>query len=141
QKLDEPLADTAAIASYIICEEAAKHMKVVITGNGGDELLGGYKWYQTELQILKKGKLASSFLWFLKLSALACKMMKLKKGNDFFLKKITRTKYPDIVAYQKNAVHRNFSKKETKILMGNLYTDYEHHYQFKLDENDLNTCM
>jgi asparagine synthase (glutamine-hydrolysing) len=68
-------------------------------------------------------------------------MIKYKKGNDFFLEKITRTKYSDIVAYQKNAVHRNFSKKETKALMGDSYTDYEHHYQFKLDKNDLNTCM
>src|SRR5690606_11901523 len=141
KKLDEPLADTAAVATYTICEEAAKYMKVVVTGNGGDELLGGYKWYQTELQLLKKEKLPSGFLPFFRLSALACKMIKYKKGNDFFLEKIIRAKYSDIIAYQKNAVHRNFSKKETKILMGDSYADYEHHYQFKLDKNDLNTCM
>ena len=62
KKLDEPLADTAILATYTICKEAAKNMTVVITGNAGDELFGGYKWYQQEKEILEKGGANAAFL-------------------------------------------------------------------------------
>ena len=39
---DEPFADPAAIPAYLIAKEARKYAKVVLTGDAGDELLGGY---------------------------------------------------------------------------------------------------
>jgi asparagine synthase (glutamine-hydrolysing) len=42
---DEPLADPAAIPTFFICRLAARFVKVVLTGEGGDELLGGYPRY------------------------------------------------------------------------------------------------
>lgn len=42
---DEPFSDTSAVATYLICKEARKHSKVVLTGDAGDELLGGYVWW------------------------------------------------------------------------------------------------
>ncbi len=43
---DEPFGDSSAIPTYMICRQARKHLKVVLTGDGGDELLGGYPWYR-----------------------------------------------------------------------------------------------
>ena len=43
--LDEPIADPAVLPTYLICEFARARVPVVLTGEGGDELLGGYPRY------------------------------------------------------------------------------------------------
>ncbi len=43
--MDEPVADPAAIALFFLSREAAKHVKVVLSGEGSDELFGGYNIY------------------------------------------------------------------------------------------------
>jgi asparagine synthase (glutamine-hydrolysing) len=43
---DEPVADAAAVPTYYICKHASEFVKVVLTGEGGDELLGGYPRYR-----------------------------------------------------------------------------------------------
>lgn len=43
--LDSPVADPSVVAIYLICEEAAKHVKVILSGEGSDELFGGYRVY------------------------------------------------------------------------------------------------
>lgn len=48
--MDEPLADAAAIALYFLSKEAAKKVKVVLSGEGSDELFGGYNIYCEPLE-------------------------------------------------------------------------------------------
>ena len=50
EHFDEPIADPAAIPTYLISEFARKSVKVVLTGEGGDEMFGGYERYQSELK-------------------------------------------------------------------------------------------
>lgn len=52
---DEPFADSSNIPTYLICKEAAKELKVVLTGDAGDELFAGYSsWYNPLVQLKNK---------------------------------------------------------------------------------------
>ncbi|WP_053360353.1 asparagine synthase (glutamine-hydrolyzing) [Bacillus sp. FJAT-27251] len=54
--MDDPLADPAAIPLYFVAREARKHVTVVLSGEGADELFGGYNIYREpqDLEIFNK---------------------------------------------------------------------------------------
>lgn len=49
---DEPLADPASIPTFKLCSEVSKHVKVALSGEGGDEVFGGY----TDFNYIRKIK-------------------------------------------------------------------------------------
>ena len=51
---DEPFADSANIPTYLISSMAKEYGKVALTGEGGDELLAGYRWWYGPLLFMEK---------------------------------------------------------------------------------------
>ena len=49
--LDDPVADPSLIPLYFVAKEARKHVKVVLSGEGADELFGGYTIYKEPLSL------------------------------------------------------------------------------------------
>jgi asparagine synthase (glutamine-hydrolysing) len=56
---DEPFADSSALPTFLVSELAAAHVKVVLSGEGGDELFGGYETYAADQLALKVGRVAA----------------------------------------------------------------------------------
>lgn len=81
--MDEPLADPSAVALYFVCNIASKKLKVVLSGEGADEIFGGYNVYSDP-----DGTLYDKLPRSIKrgIGALAQKLPA-KRGVNFFVRK------------------------------------------------------
>lgn len=83
--MDEPVADPAAIALYFLSAEAAKKVKVVLSGEGSDELFGGYNIYCEPLEHVKFNKIPMSIRRLLGKFAENC-LPREMKGRGFLMR-------------------------------------------------------
>lgn len=60
--MDQPHADPSCVALYYVCNIASEHVKVVLSGEGADELFGGYRIYH-EPYSLRYSKFLPRFMW------------------------------------------------------------------------------
>lgn len=81
--MDEPSGDASAVALYFLAKEASKHVKVVLSGEGADELFGGYNIYR-EPEALKGMAWLPGFLRRL-LGRFAEKLPDVK-GRDYLIR-------------------------------------------------------
>lgn len=82
-QMDEPLADPAAVALYFVSQLASEHVKVVLSGEGADELFGGYNIYREPMDISFYTWLPR---WFRKLVGRAAQLLPDVKGKNFLIR-------------------------------------------------------
>jgi asparagine synthase (glutamine-hydrolysing) len=59
EAFDEPFGDSSALPTYLVSELAAGQVKTALSGEGGDELFGGYYTYVADLLARRVGRLAA----------------------------------------------------------------------------------
>lgn len=136
--MDEPLADPAAAALYFVSRLAAEQVKVVLSGEGADELFGGYKIYQEPITIGAYGAVPFCIRRIIgRLAALLPPM----RGRNFLVRRGKRTEEWFIG----NA--NIFSPKEVKRLLKTLPADYRtpqaicRRFYDEVPEQDVTTKM
>jgi asparagine synthase (glutamine-hydrolysing) len=85
--MDDPLADPACVPLYFVAREARKHVTVVLSGEGADELFGGYNIYREpqSLEVFNKIPRAGKVL----LKGIANMMPEGMRGKSFIERGVT----------------------------------------------------
>jgi asparagine synthase (glutamine-hydrolysing) len=91
--MDEPIADPAIIAAYLVCREARDHATVMLSGVGGDELFGGYRKYYAQRWAEAYGRIPSTVRRWLESSLLRLPAFRgtAVKGDVRLIKKMARS--------------------------------------------------
>lgn len=83
-QMDEPLADASAVALFFACQEASKHVKVILSGEGADELFGGYNVYKDPIDNKLYEKLPFILRHFI---AIVFSLFGERRGFNYFVRR------------------------------------------------------
>ncbi|AZI21922.1 asparagine synthase (glutamine-hydrolyzing) [Chryseobacterium taklimakanense] len=128
---DEPFADMSYVPQFKICEAAARHLKVVLAGDVGDELFGGYSFYNVENQ------LKNHFSYNNILYKFGLKQFGKFRETSYLTKE--NIKHKNILDFHQNSVRNFFSSKEIAEL--GINAKYDQQYSFKANPHSLNDIM
>ena len=128
---DEPFADMSYVPQYKICEAAARHLKVVLAGDVGDELFGGYHFYTIENQ------LKNHFSYNNILVKFGLKQFGKFRETSYLTRE--NIAHKNILDFHQNRVRNFFHEKEIYHL--GIKANYHQQYSFKANPDSLNNIM
>lgn len=129
--MDEPLMDSSLLPTHLIFKEASKNLKVMLSGDVGDELFGGYTFYKYNIDISQKGFYPN---YLSKMFLLANKFKNI--GSERQL----RAQYSNSIDYHQNKVRNYFTSSEIRDL-GIREKIPTQDFSFKPDGKDFNDLM
>jgi asparagine synthase (glutamine-hydrolysing) len=112
---DEPVADPSALGLYFLAREARKYVKVVLSGEGSDELFGGYNIYLAPIAAKRLSWLPKPLLDFLAQLPLRGRnyaTRALLKLEDWYIGNASIFKKDEVDKLWKNEAQKKFSLEE-----------------------------
>jgi len=137
---DEPFADSSALPSYLVAKMTSNHVKVALTGDGGDEVFGGYNKYAINRINNQYTKYIHPSLHQL-IKYVSKQLLKVKtdhRGFKFKVKKVL-----DSIDYQNeyyyNIISLGFKKNEIDLLLKKPISNIFEYYKNELNLNKANS--
>ncbi|MGZ5284047.1 MAG: asparagine synthase (glutamine-hydrolyzing) [Kaistella sp.] len=128
---DEPFADMSYTPQYKICQAASRHLKVVLSGDAGDELFGGYHFYTVEHQLKNHFSYNNILLKF------GLKQFERFRETTYLTQQNIANR--NILDFHQNKVRNYFTAKEIASL--GIKTKYNQEYSFDIDPHSINDMM
>ena len=143
---DQPIGCSSIFSTYLLYKRVSKDFKVCISGDGADEIFGGYNWYKRFLYLKAPHKLRAE--GYSDLKQKIKDLLKYYKYNDF-------SRYKKIVLdrFDRSSIQRLIKEdftvtetqlyeqflKEIKSLQDLLYLDFNTFLRFSLTRTDLSS--
>lgn len=128
---DEPISDMSYTPQFKICQAAARHLKVVLSGDVGDELFGGYHFYTVEQEMRNHFSYNNILLKF------GLKQFGKFRETSFVTQQ--NNKFKNILDFHQNKVRNFFDQNERKSL--GIRSNFSQSFSFDIDPNSLNDIM
>lgn len=128
---DEPFSDISFIPHFEICRNARKNLTVVLSGDAGDELFGGYSFYRVENQ------LKNHFSYKNIIAQFGLSLYQKIKPVSFVSQR--NLNHKNILDFHRNFVRNAFNPQERTAL--GISSSYEQPYSFVADPDSLNDIM
>lgn len=128
---DEPFSDISFIPHFEICRNARKNLTVVLSGDAGDELFGGYSFYRVENQ------LKNHFSYKNIIAQFGLSLYQKIKPVSFVSQQ--NLNHKNILDFHRNFVRNAFNPQERTAL--GISSSYEQPYSFVADPDSLNDIM
>lgn len=128
---DEPFADRSFLAHFEICKNARQNLTVVLSGDAGDELFGGYNFYRTE------NELKNHFSYNNIAAKFGIKLYQNLRQISYVSQK--NLEHKNILDFHQNSVRNSFNQSERSSL--GITANYHQDYSFEANPNSLNDIM